>query len=158
MPVQTAVNHPAAEAISAAVGKLIVNFGAVEFETYVWLACLKEDIENLPAGKFFKPRVDTLLEELATLDHVDRDAAVGLWNDALAIAQFRNRIAHSPVFFGWNDPSEEGSPGFLRVLDMKGGLQGGGAEGTVSLAEINQHVDQTATLAQQLRALRKQIW
>jgi hypothetical protein len=41
---------------------------------------------------------------------------------------------------------------------MKGGLQGEGAQSTVSLAEINQHVDQTAALVQQLRALRKQIW
>jgi hypothetical protein len=158
MQVQTSLNNPAAEALSTAVGKLIVNFGAVEFETYVWLACLKEDIENLPVGKFFKPRVDTLLNELATLDHSARDSAVGLWSDALAIAQFRNRIAHNPIFFGWNDPSEEGPPSFLRVLDMKGGLQGEGAQSTVSLAEINQHVDQTAALVQQLRALRKQIW
>lgn len=158
MPVQTAVNHPAAEAISAAVGKLIVNFGAVEFETYVWLTCPQGDVESLPVKELFKPRVKTLLDKLASLDHPNKDAAVGLWNDALVIADFRNRIAHNPVFFGWNDSAEEGPPSFLKVLDMKGGLQGGYAQATVSLAEINQHVNQTATLAQQLSALRKQIW
>lgn len=154
MQVQTSLNHPAAEALSAAVGKLIVNFGAVEYETYVWIACLQGNTENLPVGQFFKPRVESLLAKLDQLKHSEKGAAIALWNDAKVIAQFRNRIAHNPVFFGWSDPSEEGSPDFLTVLDMKGGFQEGYAQAMVSLSEINQHVNRTAALAQQLKALR----
>lgn len=158
MSVQTSLNHPVAEALSTAVGKLIVNFGAVEYETYVWLACLQGSIENLPVGQFFKLRVDSLLAKLNQLEHQDKGTAIALWKDAKIIAQFRNRIAHNPVFFSWSNPSEVGPPDFLTVLDMKGGFQEGYAKAMVSLAEINQHVNRTACLAQQLKALRAQIW
>lgn len=158
MSVQTLLNHPAAEALSTAVGKLIVNFGAVEYETYVWLACLQGSIESLPVDKFFKPRVEILLAKLNQLEHQEKGTAIALWNDVKVIAQFRNRIAHNPVFFGWSDPSEVGPPNFLTVLDMKGGFQEGHAKAMVTLAQINQHVNHTAALAQQLKALRAQIW
>lgn len=158
MSVQTSFNHPAAEALSTAVGKLIVNFGAVEYETYVWLACLQGSIENVSVGQIFRPRVESLLAKLDHLAHQDKGTAIALWNDAKVIADFRNRIAHNPVFFGWGDPSEVGLPDFLTILDMKGGFQEGYAKAMVSLAEINQHVNRTAALAQQLKALRAQIW
>jgi hypothetical protein len=74
------------------------------------------------------------------------------WEEARALARFRNQIAHSPLLFGWNSPAEDGPPDFLRIADFGRG-QPDTAGGLIQIDEVNHAVDRTAAVAERLRQL-----
>lgn len=156
--ISVAINHSETQAITLTIGKLIVNFGALEYETYLWLACLKGSINGIDDNELFKSRVDRLLKNLMQVSHARSNDAVKAWKGALEIAKFRNQIVHNPIFFGWNNKDEVGEPDFLMVLDVKVGLKNGGKEAIVTHSEIKQQVDGIGTLVQELREIRGLIW
>lgn len=141
-----------------AIGKLIVNFGYIEYETYIWLACLKDGLASFENAGLFGTRAGRLLTDLAQITHALRDQATDRWNKARDIAHFRNRIAHNPIMFGWSGADQIGAPDFLAVMDAKTGLSAIGDDPRVTLQEIEDFVNQAAALGQELRDLRSQIW
>lgn len=158
MAVEIALNHPETEKMTKAIGSLIVNFGYIEYETYLWLACLKDSLAGLDDAGLFGSRVKRLLDDLSKVDHPLRDQATYRWNKARDIATFRNRIAHNPIMFGWSGTDQGGPPDFLAVIDTKTGLSATGADPRVTLQEINDFMNHAAALGQELRGLRRQIW
>lgn len=156
--VNVALNHPATNAITMAVGKLIVNFGSIEYETYIWLACQHDGIDTFPGGELFSARARRVIAGLAPAVGEHVPDAVGAWNRALELAIFRNRIAHSPILFGWSSDDQSSPPDLLIVMDIKGAYQTGAAGAKVTISEINTHVNAAAELAQELRTMRGQIW
>jgi hypothetical protein len=158
MAIQIAINHPETEKMTKAIGSLIVNFGYIEYEMYLWLACLQDSLVGLEDAGLFGNRVRRLLDDLSAIDHALREQATNRWNKARDIAIFRNRIAHNPIMFGWSGTDQVGPPDFLAVIDTKIGLSTTGADPRVTLQEINDFVDGDAALGQELRELRSQIW
>lgn len=152
------MNHPETEKMTMAVGKLIVNFGYIEYETYLWLACLKDSLVGLEDTGLFGNRAKRLLGDLSKINHSLRDQAIERWNKALDIAKFRNRIAHNPIVFGWSGSDQVGAPDFLAVMDTKTGLSATSDDPRVTLREINDFVNRAASVGQELRELRSQIW
>jgi len=158
MAIEIALDHPETDKMTMAVGKLIVNFGYIEYETYLWLACLKESLDGLEDAGLFGARARCVLTDLSLITHTLRDQAVNRWNKALDIAKFRNRIAHNAIMFGWSGSDQVGAPDFLAVMDIKTGLSAKGNDPRVTLQEINDFVNQAAVLGQELRDLRRRIW
>lgn len=158
MGIEIALNRPETEKMTKAIGSLIVNFGYIEYETYIWLACLKDSLVGLEDAGLFGSRAKRLLDDLYEIDHALRDQAVDRWNKAREIANFRNRIAHNPIMFGWSRTDQVGPPDFLAVIDTKTGLSATGTDPRVTLQEINDFVNRAAALGQELRELRRQIW
>lgn len=158
MAVQIAVNHPATDKMTMAIGKLIVNFGYIEYETYLWLACLKDSLVGLEDTGLFGNRAKRLLADLSKSNYTLRDQAIDHWNKALDIAKFRNRIAHNPIMFGWSSADHVAAPDFLAAMDSKTGLSATGDDPRVTLQEINGYVNRAAALGQELRELRSKIW
>ncbi len=139
------------------VGKFILNFSGVEFESYLWLVHLSEKPEMLPtfAKRTFAKRVDEIEELICRRcfsDHWETSALTA-WATARNLAKIRNRIAHNPILFGseHNDPMRE--PDVIGIPDMKR-LDSERAEPLLSMAELIESSNATTALAKHLEALR----
>lgn len=70
--------------MTKAIGSLIVNFGYIEYETYLWLALLQDSFVGLENVGLFGARAKRLLDGLSKIDHVLRDQATSRWDKARA--------------------------------------------------------------------------
>jgi hypothetical protein len=157
--IKTAINATHTKPWLEPIGMLVVNFGAVELQTFLWLADLTEDTQ-LPftALKWpFKRRVKEVMAQLArSVSNEDLKRRCNTaWDQSLEVAKRRNAIVHNPILFGWTSGKEEGPPDVIGVADV--------ARLTVTpriserLASLQDVVDLTngiARLAQNLVALR----
>ncbi len=142
------------------IGKLILNFGGLEFESYSWLVQLSEQPERIPefAKQKFKQRVKAIMEyvESRAFSEEWKTDARTKWGDALELAKLRNRIAHNPLTFAWADECEEGEPDFIGVPDMQAWGQLPTVKGPfLSKADIDAAINQVTALVPQLESLRK---
>jgi hypothetical protein len=155
------INHPGGDPWITAVGKLVVNFGALELQTYFWLAQLHQQfpLPERDMRAFFKPRVDRI-RALATADPACHQVLAEIgdnWDAAIDLASFRNRIVHSPLVFVWSGEDRGQAPDRVAVADFKAG--GNPAiEPLVSLADLNAAVDKIPAVALKLEALYRAVW
>ncbi len=154
--IKHAIDAPYSTAWIARVGKLILNFGVLELETYLWLVQLSEAPEKLP--EFSKLRFAQRVEKLMGLAK-DRAyspnweaEAQKCWNETLDQAKFRNRIAHSPLTFGWNKEAEEGEPDFIGIVDLQ--RRDASQNALASKAEMDGVINSVVSLATRLSSLR----
>ncbi|MGH9364195.1 MAG: hypothetical protein ACRD1B_02875, partial [Thermoanaerobaculia bacterium] len=144
-----AIDVPFSAAWVKRVGKLILNFGALEFETYLWLVQLSEAPDRIPefATKRFATRVKEIMAFVESRAYSDdwKAEALKVWNDSLEHARFRNRIAHSPLTFSWTKGVEEGEPDFIGVIDLQ--RHDLSQTALVSKSEMDQVIDSIVSLA-----------
>ncbi|MDZ4853304.1 MAG: hypothetical protein SGJ26_00320 [Nitrospirota bacterium] len=154
--IKHAIDPPLSTAWIARVGKLILNFGVLELETYLWLVQLSEDTEKLPefSKLRFAQRVEKLMElaKKRAYSEIWEAEAQKFWNEALDLAKFRNRIAHSPLTFGWNKEAEEGEPDFIGIVDLQ--RRDSSQNALASKAEMDGVINSIVSLATQLSNLR----
>jgi hypothetical protein len=155
------VNPSGSDPWLTAIGKLVVNFGALEAQTYFWLAQLRGTVPLPDADmkRLFGPRVDTILSLVPADPHASPHLT-GVqdgWDKAKELSKFRNQIAHSPIVFGWKGP-ENGAPDFLKVLDFKEGGSASGNDPAIELTTIHQRIDEVATVTEKLFSLYRLIW
>lgn len=138
------------------VGNLIVNFSAVEMEACMWLMQLTERFEDF--YKFvdmpFAARVAELKRYVAvraTSKRWQNEANDGM-NRALHLAKLRNRVAHSPIMFGWYTPAEDGPPDLIGMPQLRG--KQSPKEMLLSAKTIDKGAKDAADLAQRLASLR----
>ncbi|MHC4191310.1 MAG: hypothetical protein ACYSUB_16790 [Planctomycetota bacterium] len=142
------------------IGKLIINFADLEFESYLWLIQMSGQPERIQefTKLNFASRVKKITEFAEALAFSERwrvDALAG-WNDSLELANLRNRIAHNPLLFAWTNEAEKGEPDLIGVVDMKSGIQPKGTEGPLlSKADIAEAINQIGSLVSHLASLRK---
>lgn len=142
-----------------AIGKVILSFGLLEVESHMWLLQMPDEPEVFPKDSFGKraSRIQQLIERFA-FDDKWRADAVGAWEKALALAEVRNGLAHSPLLFGGSDLEiDNGEPDWIGVVDVR--LLGQGktqAEAQYSLQDIAQTTDAIAELVEELGGLRNQ--
>lgn len=154
------LNTPHVKAWLEPIGKLALNFSAIEMQTYLWLGDLAPDQSIFPGAVDwrFKQRVDTIL---SFVDSEIADAALKaqcshVWHAALDAAKFRNSILHNPIVFGWSTKSEQGPPDFIGVPDV--GHLGQRQQITkkiATLADINARINEGAAIASDLFAFRE---
>jgi hypothetical protein len=89
------------------IGCFVINFGAIEVQTYEWLRKLSADGLHLEQAlkKLFNDRVRILRQLLGELKlpsplNVECEE---VWNQATDLAAFRNTIAHSPIVLVWKN-------------------------------------------------------
>jgi hypothetical protein len=146
----------------APLGKLVLNFSAIELQTYLWLADLSS--QGRVPDKYlyapFKTRVKTITNLLAnhTIDDTLKSECLSAWGDALAIAQQRNAILHNPIIYGWRTADESGPPDMICIPDVAHlGSKPSVTKQVVTLSDLNGLVNSTANLAARLFALRSQV-
>ncbi len=151
-------NNPKINDLLFAVGKLIMNFGAVEFLTYRLIDQLGEDTTDHDAALdlLFMNRF-RLIEDLARQQSMpdeilsDIETARGPVKE---MAAFRNKIVHNPIVQSWKGKDIEGKPGSFGVIDIKS--QKGKDKPTVdviSLKKLNLGIDAVAELATNLESI-----
>lgn len=92
------------------VGRLVMNFGAVEYISYNWIRRLCKDDAVRDASVYldFSDRVRLIKklmkrirpesEEIQKL----KEEADKLWNEARKLSETRNLVAHNPIIFSWD--------------------------------------------------------
>jgi hypothetical protein len=80
------------------------------------------------------------------------------WSDALTLAKFRNRIAHSPLVLVWRGREAEGEPDFLAIPDFRS-ASGDRMQyiATIDQAELGSRTDDAHRLAVRLHDLLEQM-
>jgi hypothetical protein len=157
------LNPAGSEPWVIAIGRFILNFGAVEAQTYFWLLQLR-DVTELPEADTaapFAPRARAIKQLVALTGFAPQDIerADELWDIAVEHARFRNRVAHNPIFFGWHSPDESGPPDFMTVVDLGHGLRPDyTGDASISLTTLNAQVDAVAQLARGLYELYRLFW
>ena len=154
--IKHAINSPFTDAWLPRVGKLILNFGVLECETYLWLLMLSESPVKIPdfvEWKFAKrvARIMKFVREGPCSENWKVEAQ-RCWNEAVEQATFRNRIAHNPLAFGWNTKAEVGEPDFIGIVNLK--RRDSSQKALASKAEMDGVIDSIVSLATRLANLR----
>ena len=151
-------NNPKTNDLLFAVGKLIMNFGAVEFLTYRLIDQLGEDTTEHDAAldQFFMKRFK-LIEDLARRQGMPEEILSNIETargPVQELAAFRNKIAHNPIVQSWKGKDTEGKPGSFGVIDIKS--QKGKDRpivNIVSLEKLNLGIDAVAELATNIESI-----
>jgi hypothetical protein len=81
-----------------------------------------------------------------------------MWERALELAKFRNRIAHNPLVFVWEGENTDGSPKYIGLPDLKGGWGNQGpSEGLHTLQALQEKVREVLELTQQFEAILPRV-
>ena len=150
-------NSGFAEPWAQPIGKFILNFGLLEFESHMWLLQMSDEPQLFP-DMWFIQRVTQIrkLVDQHAFDEVWKASARLLWENAQALAETRNQLAHNPLMFSWTDPAEEGPPDLIGILNAKSFGDGNSAwESTIRLTDIAEKGNKVATLVEKLTALRE---
>jgi hypothetical protein len=145
-----------AEPWAQSIGKFILNFGLLEFESHMWLLQLSDEPQLFPDEWFTQrvARINKLVNRRA-FDAAWKDSAERSWERAKTLANTRNQLAHNPLFFGWTDPAEEGTPDLIGILDARSLGDGNSAwKSGISLANIVEKTNEVVTLVEELALLR----
>ena len=157
--IKYSVDSPFIKPWATRIGQLILNFTGLEFESYFWLVQMSEQPNRIAefTKLLFSKRVKKILEYVESLAFNDnwKLDSIAAWQNALEQSKLRNRIAHNPLMFAWNDQSEEGEPDFIGIADMKSGNRPESADGPLlSKAEIDSAINQINSLVSNLESLR----
>jgi hypothetical protein len=151
------INQPFSNWWATRIGQVVLNFSAVELETYRWLVQLSENPERIPewSNKPFKVRVQDIISYMDNRSYTPewKSKSTAAWHEAECLARKRNRIAHNPLLFGWVDGKEDGEPDFIGVVDIRYPDK---AEPFLKKDEISAIVNRIAELAPMLGSLREE--
>jgi hypothetical protein len=119
------VNAPGADRWAFVVGALVLNFGALEFLTLVWISRLSPQTARLPVKLEFTKRIHRVIRLIrsATLPSgaPRKDEIINAWKAVEKLAEVRNLIAHNPVVEGWHGDHSDGRPAdFICVPHARG--------------------------------------
>ena len=83
------------------IGSLLINFGAVEMQTYLWIEALTDDEQQVveAAKKKFSDRrsiVVRLIKEKNYSPEIESEMLTA-WGHSEVLSKFRNDLAHNPV-------------------------------------------------------------
>lgn len=157
-----AVDTPHVKEWLEPIGKLVLNFSAIEIQSYLWLGDALTEQHLFPAAVDwpFKRRVERILSviDAQVTDPAVAEQCKAAWSTALEAAMFRNSILHNPIVFGWVSKSEEGPPDFIGVPDVGHlGAKPKSTQKIATLAEIKRRINESAATAGSLFATRSQF-
>jgi len=155
-------NNPKAHDLIFAMGKLIMNFGGVEFLTYCLIdqLCDNSTDHDTALDQLFMKRFERI-EALARQQHMPDEVLSDIEKvrgTVCVLAKLRNRIAHNPIVQSWKGKDIEGKPGSFGIIDMKS--QKGKAKPIVhlvSLEKLNRGIDAVAELATNMQSILETV-
>lgn len=141
------------------IGRLVINFSALEFESIHWLVQLSEghDAIGSIAQKQFVPRTTEIMRyvEQRSVGTRWRKETLREWNRALKLAKIRNRVAHNPVLFGWNASTQNGEPDLIGIPSARD-PRFPAKEVLLSPKAVDHAVEEALQVVQKLETLRKE--
>lgn len=154
--VQYKVNSPNADAWAMNIGKLMINYSALELELSRWIVHLTERVISDKAlqtemGRTFKEKH----KELVKLSHLRspseewRNLALTALQRTKSLAAIRNQVAHSPLLLGWYDTGEKGTPHYMGIPPTPRQRKDG-VDQHLSFDELASAVNDTASVTQDL--------
>jgi len=146
---------------ATAIGKLVLNFGSLEYETLEWLVQMLEAPERVSkfAGLTFVQRTDVVKRLIGDRAFAGTWKAASLqrWEEGKQIATIRNRLVHNPLVFGWSGNAEEGAPDYMDVPNVREALElAEPRPAPITLVSIGKATDRAASLVEELARLRKE--
>jgi hypothetical protein len=142
-----------------AIGKFMINFGAIEQLSFSWVESLSKDPADFEKALDLQlsKRIDLILRlvERSDLSKQVRREIVKALGTARLLARLRNDIAHSPLVFGWRGPADHRPPDFIGSFNAKK-LKGKNEPRIVPLVDLkvlNQGIDDVVEVGQQLYRL-----
>jgi hypothetical protein len=145
-----------------AIGKFMINFGGVEFVSFLWIERLTDNelLREIATDATLSKRIQLIkkLVEQRELPKSVLNQVRSAWVAAETLSQLRNDIAHSPIIFGWHGPDEDRSPDFvgsLRLKKLKG--KQSPVKPLVELKELDRGIDEAARIAQKLHELLERV-
>lgn len=140
------------------IGQVIMNFSALEFETYKWLSQLSKDPQRIQewSKMFFCARAKEVIKHIYTCFFPQdwKSKSITTWNEIIDLALKRNRIAHNPLLFGRSDGKECGESDFIGIVDIKNPNK---VEPFLNKDEISTIVHKIADQAVSLSSLYKEL-
>jgi|GEM_PF-2974734 len=140
------------------IGKAILNFSVIEFESYQWLVQLTEQpefIEKFTKDNFTK-RV-SWITKLVLERGFEKEWKIetnNLWARTLVMSQTRNRIAHNPLTYGWTIEPPTGEPDFIDIINMKKN-NSFSIEQRLSKNDLDDFINQAVDIVKRLTILRE---
>lgn len=139
------------------VGKIIINFSAIEMESIIWFVHLSERELEIKAivDMPFASRITQLMR------HID-DREIGVrwrkhslrnWNETLKLAHLRNQVAHNPISFGWSNSLEVGAPNILGIPSLRA-RNSAKAQWLLSVDKADESINEMVAIAKSLEVLR----
>lgn len=152
-----AINSRYAQPWVERVGKLILNFSAIEMESIHWFVQLAERefeiklIVEIP----FASRVTQVMRHINDRKMNDkwRNRSLRGWNEALKLAHIRNQVAHNPIIFGWSQAPEVGTPNALGIPNIRA-RRTSKAKWLLSTEHADKSIDSMVEIAETLAELR----
>lgn len=151
-------DNPKSNELVFAVGKLIMNFGAVESLTYYLISRLSEDSDDHDNAldQLFVKRFN-LIKHLAQQqnmpDQIRSDIEM-ITVSVKVLADFRNKIAHNPIVLRRNDDNIEHGPSSFSIIDMKSQKgRGKSIVDVVTIERLNKGIDAVIELATNLQSI-----
>ena len=160
--IQPVVDPPHTQPWLAPLGKLVLNFSAIELQTYLWLGDLSPQgrVSDKDLYAPFKARVEQIKNGLvaSAINGTARLECSVAWDEALAVARQRNAILHNPIIYGWHTADESGPPEVICIPDVEHlGSKPPVTKQVVTLSDLNGLVNTTASLGERLFALRLKV-
>jgi hypothetical protein len=145
-----------------AIGKFMVNFGGVEWTTFLWIDRLSDDVvlKELTIEMPLSRRIDVVKKLLERRDLPKKflQDSKSAWGRAEKLAKLRNDLAHNPVVFGWHGSEEQRAPDFIGSLNFRKAKAGvPRATPILELAALNRGVDEAAAVAQKLHTILESL-
>jgi hypothetical protein len=140
------------------VGKLMVNFSALEMESVLWLVQLTEEPSRVSefGALSYKARINLLLEiaESRSCGQAWKKAMARSWNQTFALAHTRNQIAHNPVVFDRTIYPDSGPSNLMGVPNIRGAKSRRRKSDILSLQDVYAAINATTAVTQVLFELR----
>lgn len=153
------LDDPSTQPWLVAIGKLMLNFGAIELLTYAWIDRLGGDADAMKEARFSSrvARIEGLLSSITCTDET-RSEVLDAWAAAGELAKFRNSMAHNPLVFGWRGRTEDGPPDFVGLPDFKSRpSEVASVKTLIDLRGLEAAINDAARLAQGLEKLLDRI-
>ena len=140
--------------IAPDIGKFILNFGSIEWLTYIWITelalddLLLEVASDMPLGK----RLDLLamMIERSRMPKRWKNLSSGMWGRVRKLSEDRNVLAHSPLLLAWKGPAV-GPPELVGVPNLRHLKKKHGLKVPISpLHKLPEGVNEVVALARQL--------
>lgn len=161
MPLKIAENHPETLPFVEAVGKLIQNFGMIEWQTYEWISALQTDPMVLEMAHRSKLRdrievIKKMIPRSKSLSSEAKNEMMELWASVIPHAEVRNIVAHNGVVMGFPNDDSTLAATVKGVINFKPRDKSREAE-LISLEEINGSVNATARIGSALLESLKRL-
>jgi len=156
------VNAPSSNEWALLIGKLMLNYSALELELGRWVVHLSERaVTNAELNKELSRGFTQKHKEVGKLARTrsPSDEWLGRVLDRLKrakiVADVRDQVAHSPILISWNDSRELGNPDVVIIPPTPRQRRAGG-KANLEHQELKGAVDEAVIVVQDLHNLLEQ--